>query len=205
MAFNGIRVRAFGALLVLALAAPALAQTDLHGTAISSTAALSRIHIDNFGKVNDNYYRGAQPSESDYSDLAAIGIKTVIDLQQDGRSDEAGLVKRAGMQFYRIEQTTTDKPTNAQIAQFFKIVNDPANQPVYVHCAGGRHRTGTMTALYRMTYEGWNADRAYAEMKAFRFEGFPGHPVLKNFVYAYHPAPTTAPPTVLATTVVGTK
>ena len=133
-----------------------------------------------------------------------MGIKTVLDLQADGRADEPGLVQRAGMQFYRIGMTTTDRPTDAQVAQFFKIVNDPANQPVYVHCAGGRHRTGTMTALYRMTNDGWTADRAYAEMKQFRFEGFPGHPVLKNFVYAYKPVPVTPTPTVLATTVVTT-
>jgi protein tyrosine phosphatase (PTP) superfamily phosphohydrolase (DUF442 family) len=206
MALNRIRVRAFGALLcVLSLAAPALAQTDLHGTAITSTAALSRIRIDNFGKINDTYYRGAQPKASDYSDLAAMGIKTVIDLQADGRADEAGLVKRAGMQFYRIGMTTTNRPTDAQIAQFFQIVNDPANQPVFVHCAGGRHRTGTMTALYRMTKDGWSADRAYAEMQQFRFEGFPDHPVLRKFVYAYRPIPATPPPAVFATTIVTTR
>jgi hypothetical protein len=56
-----------------------------------------------------------------------MGIKTVIDLQKDGRSDEPGLVQRAGMQFYRIPMTTTDRPTEAQIGQFFKIVTDPAN------------------------------------------------------------------------------
>ncbi len=157
------------------------------------------------GKINDNYYRGAQPKASDFADLSAMGIKTVLDLQKDGRSDEPGLVQRAGMQFFRIGMTTTDRPTEAQIAQFFKIVNDPANQPVFVHCAGGRHRTGTMTALFRMTQDGWNADRAYGEMKQFHFEGFPDHPVLRNFVYAYKPIPVTAPPTVLATTVVTTK
>jgi protein tyrosine phosphatase (PTP) superfamily phosphohydrolase (DUF442 family) len=206
MALNKIRIQAFGALLcVLSLAGPVLAQTDSHGAPVTSTAALSRIRIDNFGKINDNYYRGAQPATSDYADLSAFGIKTVLDLQADGRADEQGLVQRAGMQFYRIGMTTTDRPTETQVAQFFKIVNDPSNQPVYVHCAGGRHRTGTMTALYRMTNDGWNADRAYSEMKQFRFEGFPGHPVLKNFVYAYKPIPVTAPPTVLATTVVTTK
>ena len=30
---------------------------------------------------------------------------------------------------------------------------------------------------------GWTADQAYAEMKKYRFEGFPGHPELKQFVY----------------------
>src|SRR5882672_4037553 len=206
MALNRIRIQTVGALLcALSLAGPAIAQTDLHGKAIPSTAALSHIRIDNFGKINDNYYRGAQPNASDYSDLAAMGIKTVLDLQADGRADEQGLVQRVGMRFYRIGMTTTDRPTDAQVAQFFKIVNDPANQPVYVHCAGGRHRTGTMTALYRMTNNGRSADRAYAEMQHYRFEGFPDHPVLRAFVRAYRPVPATAPPTVLATIGEGTK
>jgi protein tyrosine phosphatase (PTP) superfamily phosphohydrolase (DUF442 family) len=203
MALNKIRIRTFGTLLcVLSLAGPALAQTDSRGAPVTSTAALSRIRIDNFGKINDNYFRGAQPKARDYADLSAMGIKTVLDLQKDGPSDEPGLVRRAGMQFYRIPMTTSVAPTEAQIAQFFKIVNDPANQPVFVHCAGGRHRTGTMTALLRMTQDGWNADRAYSEMKRFHFEGFLDHPVLRRFVYAYKPVPATAPPAVLATTVV---
>ena len=43
-----------------------------------------------------------------------------------------------------------------------------------------------MTAVYRMTQDGWNADQAYQEMKRYRFEGFPGHPALKTFVYDYY-------------------
>jgi protein tyrosine/serine phosphatase len=162
------------------------------------------IRIGNFGKVNDNYYRGAQPKGSDYHDLATLGVKTVIDLQIDGPSNEAGLAKAAGMNFYRIGMTTSKAPTEAQVAQFFDIVTNPANQPVYVHCAGGRHRTGTMTALYRMTYEGWNAQQAYSEMQRYHFEGWPDHPVLRNFVYAYHPV-APKQPAVLATSIVTTK
>src|SRR5258705_9168626 len=111
MALNKIRIRAFGALLcVLSLAGPALAQTSSQSALLISKAALSRIRIGNFGKINDNYYRGAQPKASDYADLSAMGIKTVLDLQQDGRSDEPGLVQRAGMKFFRIGMTTTDRP-----------------------------------------------------------------------------------------------
>jgi protein-tyrosine phosphatase len=65
-------------------------------------------------------------------------------------------------------------------------VNDPANWPVFVHCQGGRHRTGVMTAVYRMSNEGWNANKAYEEMRQYHFEGFPAHPVLKSFVYDYY-------------------
>ncbi len=55
--------------------------------AAAAASALARIHIDNFGRVDDTYYRGAQPDGRDYDDLAALGVKTVIDLTQNGRSD----------------------------------------------------------------------------------------------------------------------
>jgi protein tyrosine/serine phosphatase len=163
----------------LILAASASAETK------SNADLLARIRIKNFGRTNDNYFRGAQPDSRDYPDLAALGIKTVIDLTRDGRSDEAGLVQRSGMQFYRIPLTTSERPSEAAVTQFLKLVNDPANWPVFVHCQGGRHRTGVMTAVYRMSNEGWNANKAYEEMREYHFEGFPAHPVLKSFVYDY--------------------
>jgi len=172
-------------LAVLVLAAPLAGQTG-QTDQFTPSAARAAVHIDNFGKISDTYYRGAQPEATDYADLAALGIHTVIDLTRDGRDDEQGLVQRSGMQFYRIPLTTTDRPSAAAIAQFLTLVSDPVNQPVYVHCQGGRHRTGVMTAVYRMTRDGWSADRAYQEMKQFNFEGFPGHPVLKQFVYDYY-------------------
>jgi protein tyrosine/serine phosphatase len=168
----------------------------------NSAAPVANIHIDNFGKINDNYYRGAQPDGQDYADLAALGVRTVIDLTKDGRADEQAMVERNGMKFYRIEMTTSDRPAEAAVARFLELVNDPANQPVYVHCQGGRHRTGVMTAVYRMSQNGWSSDQAYDEMKQFNFEGFPGHPTLKKFVYAYYSdlsrSPAAAKPTAVA-------
>jgi protein tyrosine/serine phosphatase len=166
------------ATLILAASAPAETKNKLD--------LLAKIRVKNFGRTNDNYFRGAQPDSRDYPDLAALGIKTVIDLTRDGRSDEAGLVQHSGMQFYRIPLTTSEPPSIAAVTQFLKLVNDPANWPVFVHCQGGRHRTGVMTAVYRMTKDGWTANQAYEEMKQYHFEGFPSHPVLKSFVYDYY-------------------
>jgi uncharacterized protein (TIGR01244 family) len=162
----------------------------------------SRITIDNFGMVNENYYRGAQPEGHDYADLAAAGIKTVVDLTADGQPAEARLAKQAGMTFYRIPMSTHDRPRPDQVAEFLRIVGDAANQPVYVHCQGGRHRTGTMTAVYRMTHDGWTADRAFAEMQQYKFG--PGflHSALKDFVYDYGQSVDRSN-SVLATVVTG--
>ena len=41
--------------------------------------------VENFGKVNEHYYRGAQPEARQYEQLATLGIKTIIDLRDDPR------------------------------------------------------------------------------------------------------------------------
>ena len=142
--------------------------------------------IDNFGCINPNLYRGAQPRASDYADLANMGVKTVIDLQRDGERDEQRLVESAGMKFYRIGLRDDAWPTSEQARTFLKIVDDPGNQPVFIHCHGGRHRAGAMTAIYRITHDGWDANRAYAEMKQYGFEKGIGHGTLKDYVYDYY-------------------
>ena len=168
-----VRTRAAAVAVALAFAIPAAAQSA------------SRIDIDNFGRVNAAYFRGAQPDGRDFADLAALGVKTVIDLQEYGVAGEADAVRRAGMKYVRIPMTTHVPPTADQISQFLGLVKDPASQPVYVHCAGGRHRTGVMTAVYRMTEDGWNPERAFAEMKQYKFGMDFLHPEFKQFVYGY--------------------
>ena len=92
----GLRASVVSAMFALSVAFPAAAQ---------NVAAVSapRVRIDNFGKINANYYRGAQPQGRDYADLAALGIKTVIDLTDvDGEASEPSMVKSAGMQSIKI-------------------------------------------------------------------------------------------------------
>jgi len=147
---------------------------------------LAGIGIKNFGCVSSNYYRGAQPEGHDYADLAKIGVKSVIDLERTGDSSEEQSVESAGMKFYRLNLSDRSLPEMENVTAFLKIVNDPANLPVYVHCHGGKHRTGAMTAVYRISHDGWTADRAFEEMKAYQFEHGFGHGVLKQFVYDYY-------------------
>ena len=178
-----LRSSAAAILLGLSLTIPSTA------LASAADAKAANVRIDNFGRVNDHYFRGAQPEGSDYSDLKALGVRTVIDLTEDGDVSEPGIVQNLGMKFVRIAMSTHETPSPDKVARFLSLVDDPANQPVYVHCQGGRHRTGVMTAAYRMTDEGWTADRAFSEMKDYKFGADFLHPEFKDFVYAFHPAP----------------
>ena len=96
------------------------------------------------------------------------------------------------MQFVRIPMTTHESPGPAAIAEFLSLVNDPAKQPVYVHCIGGRHRTGVMTAIYRMTADAWTPIQAFKEMKQYKFGADFLHPEFKDFVLGFS-APAVHP------------
>jgi protein tyrosine/serine phosphatase len=187
MQFNPGRAQTWFAavLFSVSLAFPAGAQT-VESRIATAAVDIGKIRIDNFGRVNSNYYRGAQPRGRDYADLAALGVKTLIDLtSDDAAADEKMMAERAGMKHVKIPMTTHAAPSAAIITQFLQLANDKANQPVYVHCVGGRHRTGVMTAVYRMMQDHWTPDRAFKEMKEYKFGSDFLHSEFKKFVLGF--------------------
>jgi tyrosine-protein phosphatase SIW14 len=164
--------------LVLTIGTAAIAKTH-------SDPAFSNINIKNFGKMDDRFYRGAQPSEEDYKDLKALGISTVIDLTDNPKSYERRDVEGLGMRYVNIPMSDSSYPREDQINAFLKLVNDPSTGKFFVHCAGGRHRTGVMGAVYRFNVNHWTLDQAYNEMKDYDFYTRFGHGDLKTFVEDY--------------------
>src|SRR2546425_4964567 len=157
-------------------AAPAIAKT---------AQAFPSIGIKNFGQMDEHFYRGAQPQESDYKGLAALGIKTIVDLRDDPASYEKRAAEASGMRYVNIPMSDSSTPRDEQIQQFLKLANDPATGKFFVHCAGGRHRTGVMGAVYRMSKYGWDFNQAYKEMENYDFYTRWGHGALKDYVSDY--------------------
>jgi len=194
------RLRSYAAALLTAVAlASPVAAGPAPGSISAAVANAPAVRIDNFGRVDAALYRGAQPEGRDYDDLKKLGIKTIVNLTSDDADpNEKASAEGVGMAYVQIPMTTHTVPTSAQLAQFLSIVNDPASQPVYVHCVGGRHRTGVMTAAYRMTREGWSGDQAFKEMKQYNFGADFLHPEFKEFVYGYRPDARTVAPVAAA-------
>jgi protein tyrosine/serine phosphatase len=151
------------------------------------------IRIKNFGQMSERFYRGAQPGKDDYKDLAALGIRTIVDLRDDPESYEQRETEAAGMRYVNIAMSDKEYPRAEQIAAFLKLVDEPATGKFYVHCAGGRHRTGVMGAVYRFNYDHWNYDQVYAEMKSYDFYTRFGHGEMKHYVEDYWQKLQTAP------------
>ena len=157
----------------------------LSATAIAQEAQTSDVNIKNFGQMDERFFRGGQPKKDEYKELAALGIKTVIDLREDPEPYEKPAVEALGMRYVNIPMIAKKYPEASHVEEFMKLVDNPETGKFYVHCAGGRHRTGVMGAVYRFNHYGWDFDKVYSEMKKYDFYTRWGHGDFKKFVEDY--------------------
>ncbi|HEX3183240.1 MAG TPA: dual specificity protein phosphatase family protein [Pyrinomonadaceae bacterium] len=164
--------------LILALSVASFAQQN--------EKSFSQIKIKNFGQMDDRFYRGARPKDRDLKNLADMGVKTIIDLTDNSREYEQPAVEAAGLRYINIPMVDKSSPSMDQINEFLKVANDPETGKFFVHCAGGRHRTGVVGAVYRFNVDGWNLEQALAEMDRYEFNSGYGHSKQKDFVKEYY-------------------
>ena len=151
----------------------------------SKNEKFPNVKIKNFGQMDERFFRGGRPEDQDYAALASLGVKTIIDLTDNSKAEEQPAVERAGLHYVNIPMVDKSYPSLEQINAFLKVVDDPATGKFYVHCAGGRHRTGVMGAVYRFKYDKWNLDQALAEMDQYEFGSGYGHGKQRDFVKDY--------------------
>jgi protein tyrosine phosphatase (PTP) superfamily phosphohydrolase (DUF442 family) len=102
-------------------------------------------------------------------------IKTIVNLRGDDDmhdAQEREVLAAAGVQVHQVV-IARGVPVGQKLAaveEAVAIVADPSNQPVFVHCWAGCHRTGAVIAVYRMRHCGWSEDAARAELR--RWGGF---------------------------------
>ena len=171
---------------VLASSISTIAQETTQKTEnAASTASVADVKIKNFGQMDDRFFRGAQPKEKQYKELADLGIKTIIDLRDDPEEYEKREAEAVGIRYVHLPMVAKQYPKPETVEEFLKLVDDPSTGKFFVHCAGGRHRTGVMGAVYRFNRYGWNFDQVYSEMKKYDFYTRWGHGDFKKFVEDY--------------------
>lgn len=134
---------------------------------VGTVAAWSNFHPKNFGIVQEGrIYRSGELTPSAMSRVVHdYHIQTVIDLgaypENSGEEARARRVAKAlGVTRYvlRLEGDATGNPN--YYVQALHLINDPANQPVLVHCSAGTQRTGCLVMLQRHIVEG----KAYSDV-----------------------------------------
>jgi protein tyrosine phosphatase (PTP) superfamily phosphohydrolase (DUF442 family) len=124
--------------------------------------------LPNLYRVSDDLYRGARPTAEGMAQLRKLGITTVVNLEQS--NGEQARVTGAGLAYEHIPMTALFLHDD-DVVHFLRVVSDPGNAPIFLHCKRGADRTGLMCAVYRIAVQGWTKDEALAEMTqgGFRF------------------------------------
>jgi tyrosine-protein phosphatase SIW14 len=131
--------------------------------------------IPNFVNVEPGLYRGGTPGAAGIAELQALGVRTIVNL--DDRSgpnrEELAEATAAGIREIQVPMSGFFAPSNARANRALAALEDPSLRPVFVHCAHGQDRTGLIMGLYRVEAEKWAPAQAYAEMLQLGF-----HPLL---------------------------
>jgi protein tyrosine/serine phosphatase len=130
----------------------------------------------NLFQVAPNFYRSAQPTAEGFRALSSQhGIKTVISMRAN-HSDDA-LLHGTNIRAVRFPTNTWKIDQVAVVGALRTLRSETQKGPVLLHCQHGADRTGLITALYRVLYQGWSKGAAVNEM---RNGGFGYHAVWGN-------------------------
>jgi tyrosine-protein phosphatase SIW14 len=137
-------------------------------------------------------YRSGQMTAAGFTEAVHVyHIRTIINLQDEypdpdvyvdyfsGRTiKESQMCRSLGVRYVFLppdliprRQVPANRP--AAIDRFLRLLDEPASFPILIHCRAGLHRTGVMTAVYRLEHDGWTPRETIAELKENGFGEWP--------------------------------
>lgn len=116
--------------------------------------------------VEAGIYRSKRPTQADLVALKALGVKYILDLENDQAAvtTEAGWAQSLKMTFVSEQMSGFWSPDDKQVNRIEAWLADPKHRPVLIHCLHGEDRTGLIVGLYRVFHEAWTPAKAYQEM-----------------------------------------
>lgn len=140
------------------------------------------MHINhNFETITEGkvYKSGVIPPEEIEDYVKEYKIKSIIDLRFPGTGDEVNnpeipaeltaekeaIAKIKGVNYFNNGSDQVPEPHN--LDTFFKIMDDPNNYPVLIHCYHGVGRAEMYSAIYRIEYENMDKDKARTSTRLF--------------------------------------
>ncbi|MDB5312557.1 MAG: hypothetical protein JWO38_6759 [Gemmataceae bacterium] len=131
------------------------------------------------------FYRSGQMTAAGLREtIERHKIKTVINLQHEdpdpvmreswfGKPQvaESVVCRELNVRYMLLTPDILPKPNDLtkpppSVADYLKALDDETAYPILLHCKAGLHRTGRLTAIYRMEYEGWGTGEALRELRA---------------------------------------
>lgn len=119
-------------------------------------------HLHNLLRTSERIYSGGEPGEDRaFSELAALGIKTIVSV--DGARPNVEAARRHGLRYVHIPFGYDGIPAEAGLA--LAQVAREAEGPIYVHCHHGTHRGPAGAAVACIAAGAATGDEALAILK----------------------------------------
>jgi predicted protein tyrosine phosphatase len=127
---------------------------------------------------NKVYNSGVVPPEKLATVVNDYNIKTIIDLR-DGlvqtalnpetkrqvNAEEFAAEQIASVHYFNLP--TDQIPEDSTVRKFLKIMDNPGNYPVLIHCHHGVGRSRLFSSIYRIEYENFTNENARAKARLF--------------------------------------
>jgi protein tyrosine/serine phosphatase len=153
-----------------------------------------------FETVTENkvYKSGFVPPNEIESYVKKYNIKSVIDLRMPGTNDlilnpeipgelqaeKDAVAKIKGVNYF--SNPSEQVPDKKSVDNFLKIMDNPDNYPVWIHCYHGTGRARLYSAIYRIEYEGFTNEQARLDTRTFvKFSSFDNGTPKGEYLKAY--------------------
>lgn len=161
-----------------------IAVTLFAGSAPAQVTSPAVPGVRNFVKLESTIACGGATTPEGVAELKKLGYASIINLREATETGaevdaEAAAAKGAGVRYVHLPMNSA-KPDSAVADKFLKAVVEPANQPVFVHCASG-NRAAALWMIKRLVVDGWDAGRASTEATALGLK----NEALKTFALDY--------------------
>lgn len=129
-------------------------------------------------KETDVVYRGPNPTKKMIDRLKAMGIRSIVSVRNNPSERKEKYTEQKGMKWFSVKTSVMHSPKEEDIRRFLSIVNNPANQPVYVCCVGGIDRSKFYITAYKIAVLGADPNDAVSHM-----DGSTWHKLWPGFRY----------------------
>ncbi|MGZ3694556.1 MAG: fused DSP-PTPase phosphatase/NAD kinase-like protein [Bdellovibrionota bacterium] len=134
-------------------------------------SALADSVIPEFRQVAVGFYSGGRPEAEGLQEIAKLGVKTIINLENVPEIVEAEMNFAASLSIRSFSQPMSGffRPANENVDQILALLADKNNYPIFLHCQHGQDRTGLIVGLFRVFQQHWDPATAYQEMLEHNF------------------------------------
>lgn len=146
----------------------------LHAESTALQVAVQSLPLtppENFAPVINQMYRSSYPQTQNFPFLKKLQLRSVLCLiPEEYPQSHEEFFQREGIKLFQLGMAGNKEPfveiSSDLITEAMKVVINPENQPILIHCNRGKHRTGCLVGVLRRL-QGWSLAIIFDEYRKF--------------------------------------